>query len=185
MKLKGNGAMKNVIKLLLTCVISLAAFSAYAVTVNGSLTVGGVYVYDNTIPTDTTITLTDAWATGATGNVAGTVTGSPAGTGGVTANLDNFSAVNGFFVVEGWTLDLTSLVVNDPGTMFLDLSGTGVLTGNGLEATSAIWTFSAESSTSYSMTVTAAGIPAVPVPAAIWLFGSGLISLVTVARRKV
>jgi len=180
MKLKGNGTMKNVIKLLLTCFISLAASSTYAATVNGSLTVGGVY--DN-MPSNT-VTLTSAWATGATGDVIGTVDGLPLGTGGVTASLDSFSAVNGFFVVEGWTLDLTSLAVNDLGT-FLNLSGTGVLTGNGFDATSAIWTFSAENSTSYSMTVTAAGIPAVPLPAAFWLFGSGLISLVTVARRKV
>ena len=28
------------------------------------------------------------------------------------------------------------------------------------------------------------GVPAVPVPAAIWLFGSGLLGLITVARRK-
>ena len=37
---------------------------------------------------------------------------------------------------------------------------------------------------SYNMSVTAAGISAVPVPAAVWLFGSGLIGLIGVARRK-
>jgi len=28
------------------------------------------------------------------------------------------------------------------------------------------------------------GTPAVPVPAAVWLFGSGLIGLIGIARRK-
>jgi hypothetical protein len=173
--------MKNVISLLLTCFISLIATSGHAATVNGSLTVGGVY--DNT-PSNT-ITLTSVWTSGgATGDFIGTVFGSPVGTGGAMASLDSFSTVNSFFVVEGWTLDLTSLVVDVPNT-FLNLSGEGVLIGHGFDATEAIWSFSAESSTSYSMTVTVAGIPAVPVPAAIWLFGSGLIGLVGVARRKV
>jgi hypothetical protein len=178
--------MKNVLSLLLTCFISLVATSSYAATVNGSLTVGGVYVFDDTDTSNTTIALTTVWSSGPEGNVVGTIDGSPVGTGGVTANLDSFSAVNGFFVVEGWTLDLSSLLVNGPatGATFLNLSGAGVLTGHGFEATEAIWTFSAENATSYSMKVTAEGIPAVPVPAAIWLFGSGLLGLVGVARRK-
>jgi len=178
--------MKNVINLLLTCFISLAATSSYAATVNGSLLVGGVYVYDDKDTLNTTITLSTVWANSGAGNVDETLfTGDP-GIGGVTANLDSFSVVNDFFVVEGWTLDLTSLLVNAPGSLeFLNLSGAGVLVGHGFDATEATWTFSAESDTSYSMTVTAAGIPAIPVPAAIWLFGSGLIGLIGVARRKV
>ena len=173
--------MKNVINLLLTCFISLVATSSYAATVNGSLLVGGVY---ENVPSNT-IKLSTVWANAGTGDVDETLFTGDSGIGGVTANLDVFSAVNSFFVVEGWTLDLTSLLVNVPGSSkFLNLSGTGVLSGNGFDATEATWTFSAESTTSYSMTATAAGIPAVPVPAAIWLFGSGLIGLIGVARRK-
>ena len=175
--------MKNVINLLLICFISLAATSSYAATVNGTLTVGGTSVF---VPDDGNRTITlnnDVVATGALGDVIGTLTGT-LGMGGVEASLDSFIPVNDFFVVDGWTLDLTSLAVID-GANFLNLEGAGVLTGHGFEATEAIWSFSAEIDTSYSMEVTAAGIPAVPVPAAIWLFGSGLIGLIGVARRKV
>ena len=90
-----------------------------------------------------------------------------------------FSAVDNIFIIEGWQLDLTSLSITDQSAEILTLTGTGVLSGNG-ESTAATWEFSGNTGASYSMTVTA-----VPVPAAIWLFGSGLIGLVGIARKKV
>lgn len=71
--------------------------------------------------------------------------------------------------------------IADPRTTeTLTMSGTGILSGNGFDATNANWSFSAqETGSTYSMTVTAA-----PIPAAVWLFGSGLIGLIAVARRK-
>ena len=53
------------------------------------------------------------------------------------------------------------------------------MSGNGYDTTSATWSFSANNASFYSMSVAA-----VPVPAAVWLFGSGLIGLIGVARRK-
>lgn len=34
------------------------------------------------------------------------------------------------------------------------------------------------------VTLTAIDMPAVPIPAAVWMFGSGLIGLIGLARRK-
>lgn len=165
--------MKNVIKTLSTLFIVLSAINVNAATVNGALVVGGQY-----INTASDITLSTVWANGATGDIDGTVDiFTPAGTGG-TASLVAFAPVNNFFSVGGWTLDLTSLAIIDNGDI-LDLAGAGVLSGHGFDSTNVTWSFSAESATSYSMTVTA-----VPVPAAAWLFGSGLIGLISVARRK-
>jgi len=57
--------------------------------------------------------------------------------------------------------------------------------GNNGFTTSDVWgqlaTFTIDRSTS---TVSWAQFSAVPVPAAVWLFGSGLIGLIGIARRK-
>jgi hypothetical protein len=169
--------MKNVIKTLLALFVVLSAANANAVTVTSSLTVGGIY--DRTVALNTDdITLSTVWANGATGDFDGTVDmTTPEGTGGVPASLVTFVPVNNFFTVGGWTLDLTSLTSIDDGAR-LNLAGDGTLSGNGFYDLSVNWSFSA-GLTDYSMTVTA-----VPVPAAVWLFGSGLIGLVSVMRRK-
>jgi hypothetical protein len=59
----------------------------------------------------------------------------------------------------------------------IDLAGTGLLNGSELALR---WEFTCAN----DVIEGAVGVPAVPVPAAAWLFGSGLIGLVGVARRK-
>lgn len=86
--------------------------------------------------------------------------------------------VTDVFEIGGWTLDIDSLVVGQSGAV-VELDGTGIISGYGYTPTPVNWGFSAQTASSYSMTITA-----VPVPAAVWLFGSGLIGMVAVARRK-
>ena len=81
--------------------------------------------------------------------------------------------------IEGWSLELTSLNIQEQTTSNIKLFGNGIVSGNGFDATPSSWTFTTTAGSSYSMSVTA-----VPVPAAVWLFGSGLIGLVGIARRK-
>jgi len=175
--------MKIVMKILLTGLF-LVSVNVSAATVDGSLIIGGAY--NATGGTDlsdaTTIDLSTVFANGGTGDVDGTVNVfTPPGTGG-SASLASFAAVPGFFTVGGWTLDLSTLSIVDQTVGVLNLSGTGVLSGNGFDATNVDWSFSSQSETSYSMTVTSVGV--VPLPAAVWLFGSGLLGLVGIARRK-
>lgn len=59
----------------------------------------------------------------------------------------------------------------------IDLAGTGLLNGDELALR---WEFTCAN----DVIEGAVGVPAVPVPAAVWLFGSGLIGLVGIARRK-
>jgi len=59
----------------------------------------------------------------------------------------------------------------------IDLAGTGLLNGSELALR---WEFTCAN----DVIEGAVALPAVPVPAAVWLFGSGLIGLVAVSRRK-
>ena len=59
----------------------------------------------------------------------------------------------------------------------IDLADTGLLNGSELALR---WEFTCAN----DVIEGAVGVPAVPVPAAVWLFGSGLIGLVGIARRK-
>ena len=175
--------MKNVMKFLLVCT-SLVSTSVFAATINGSFGFQGGY--DAAGATDlsgvTTIDLTSLSANNfGTGDIIGTINiGNRVGTTGGSFSLDSFVAVTNLFTVAGWQFDLTSIAIVDQSNTKLTLLGEGVLSGHGFDPTNAEFSFSASSINSYSGTVTTV----VPVPAAVWLFGSGLIGLVGIARRK-
>lgn len=69
------------------------------------------------------------------------------------------------------------LITDDTVDFTIDLAGTGLLDGSELALR---WEFTCAN----DVIEGAVGVPAVPVPAAVWLFGSGLIGLVGIARRK-
>lgn len=178
--------MKIVIRTILTGFVMLASVTANAAFIDGTMTVSGDYIAiasdSNDLTTVSDITLSSVDPAGAaTLDFFTTVNfGTNDGSGGATANLSIFTPVNNFFTIGGWQLDLSTLIVeSDSRTDFLHLSGTGLVSGNSFQDTNATWSFSAENDTVYSMTVTA-----VPVPAAAWLFGSGLIALAGLSRRK-
>jgi hypothetical protein len=97
-----------------------------------------------------------------------------------TIDLDSFSPITNLFEIDGWQVGLDTLVINEISDSVMKLDGTGFITGNDYTKTAAVWDITGNTDGStYSMTITA-----VPVPAAVWLFGSGLVGLITVARRK-
>ena len=170
--------------LLATMVFGISTGIASAALITGGMGITGSYTADAT-----TLTL-NAVATGTSGT---SDFGDPLlpsnkvafGTPGTIVNgvivYDPFTTpVVDVLEIGGWQLDFATLIVAPNSTTEkLKLSGTGLLSGNGFDATSATWRFSANTASSYSMSITA-----VPVPAAVWLFGSGLICLVGLARRK-
>jgi len=184
--------MRSAIKVLLTGFVVLASSVANADYITGVMTLSGDYSVGASNSSDLT-TVTDV--TLSTVTTAGTATldfgttinfSTPDGASTVdnpfgTADLSAaFLPVNNFFTYAGWQLDLATLSVEgDTTPEFLHLSGTGVVSGNDYQSTGVTWSLSASNATAYSMTVTA-----VPVPAAVWLFGSGLIGLIGIARRK-
>ncbi|MES0328275.1 MAG: VPLPA-CTERM sorting domain-containing protein [Gammaproteobacteria bacterium] len=182
--------MRNVIRILLTTCIMLLSAAANAALIDGTMTISGNYVAtasdNNDLMTVTDITLSTVQTTGTATDDFGTTINffTADGSGGATADLTAFVPTSNFFTYGGWQLDLNTLMVEaDSSAGFLHLSGTGIISGNSYQNTSATWSFSAESTTSYSMSVTS--VTTVPVPTAVWLFGSGLIGLFGVARRKV
>lgn len=181
--------MSKMIKLILISVFSLASSSAFAATVAVDDTFGITGIYSATGGTDlsdaTLLQLSSLTATSASGDFATTISfPPPTGAAGNSANLAAFTDVSNFFTIAGWQLDLTSLSISDQTASLLTLAGAGVISGNGFDATIVNWTFSGDDAYTNSMTITSTGIAAVPVPAAVWLFGSGLLGLVGIARRK-
>lgn len=180
--------MKNVIKALLVCYLSILSMMVNADTIDGSFGIGGALTATMApLGTDlsdvTAISLSSVFGSAVNGiGDASNVTFFSAGAGGSTVSLAGL-VPNAFFTIEGWSFELTSLSIIDQESDLLTLKGTGRLSGNGFDATDAIWSFSTRSLNSYGMSIETV-ITTVPVPAAVWLFGSGLIGLAGIARRK-
>ena len=110
-----------------------------------------------------------------------------AATDGVSSG---FTPVTGELTGSDLTLDLNSWTAYWNGTSF-NQGASGVATTVDASGNfTASWTalvvggaFNGQTG-SWSITGTTDAPPAVPVPAAVWLFGSGLLGLVGVARRK-
>jgi len=188
--------MRSAIKVLLAGFIVLASSAANAGYITGVMTLTGDYAVgasnSSNLTTVTDVTLSTVMTAGTatvdfgstinffTADGANTVD-NPFG----TASLSVFSPVNNFFTYAGWQLDLATLTVGSDTTAdFLHLYGTGVVSGNNYQGTDVTWSLSASDASVYSMTVTTVPVTVVPVPAAVWLFGSGLIGLIGIARRK-
>ena len=167
--------------------LALAApLGSQAATVNGSLTVGGSYrsllaEIGGRISLDTIV----ADGYGTSGDFLTTVGDGDTG----IANNDLVYpgvVVDPLFNIGGWEIALSSSVIDYEDADYLFLSGTGTVRCIDLELcagfsdTAMSWNLSAQAAGgTYSMVVTT-----VPVPAAVWLFGTGLIGLAGVARRK-
>jgi len=174
----------------------LMAASLHAATISGELGVGGTYVAtfgpgDTSLDNVIGMSLDDtvAGTLGPVGLVANKASGDflppritplSFGTAG-TISIDSFVPVVDFLVMGGFHLDIITLdpVEYNATSDILHLAGTGLLTHDDFDSTQAKWEINAEADNNYSMTVAA-----VPVPAAVWLFGTGLIGLVGIARRK-
>lgn len=86
--------------------------------------------------------------------------------------------------VDGFTFSMDSVVVDFQSFNFLLLSGSGTVSGNGFDATEGTWKFSANTANSNTFSWSSSSATVVPVPAAVWLFGSGIIGMAGVARRR-
>ncbi len=178
--------MKSVIKVISICFLSIISLNANAISVlpiNGSFGITGALTTTPTAPSDLTavsaIALSTVFGSYTGSNDTSNVTFFSTGSGGAAENLTGSLTGNNFFSIEGWNFQLTSLTVIDQTSTLLSLKGNGILSGTNYLDTNATWSFSTASLSSYNMS-----IQTVPVPAAVWLFGSGLLGLVGIARRR-
>lgn len=150
-----------------------------AAPISGSLGVGGSFSTSGADVTNDWLFTIDS-VDGGTGSGVITVGLFSSGTvNNGDIDLDLFTPITDLFVIDGWQVDLETLVIGQTGSVW-ELGGTGFISGGVYDKTAAVWELTGnEVGSSYSMSITA-----VPVPAAMWLFGSGLIGLIGIARRK-
>lgn len=96
----------------------------------------------------------------------------------LSPNPVNLWSAGGF----NFTMDSVTIVSQDATALIL--SGTGTIIGNGFDATAATWEFTGQTASNITFSWSSSNSTVIPVPAAVWLFGSGLIGLIGVARRK-
>jgi hypothetical protein len=154
-----------------------------AASVTGSMGLTGAFTASGgtDLSDATSLDLTTATGTSGSGLIGTTVGFLTSGTiNNSPFTFNPSTAVNSLLTIGGWQVDLSTISIVDQTTSVLNLAGSGAISGNGYDLTPTQWTLSANATgNSYSMTVTA-----VPIPAAIWLFGSGLLGLIGIARKK-
>lgn len=168
----------------------LGAWSlANAASVTGSMGFYGAYSFGNgtDLGNTTSLNLVDVFGSNGGDGDLGNVNFFSLGTANSAFDFSPSVAIVDLLTIEGWQLDISTSAVVNQDTNNLNLTGTGVVScvdsvvcGTGFDPTTVVWDFSAQATgNSYSMSVTA-----VPVPAALWLFGSGLIALGGAVRKR-
>lgn len=196
--------MKNLTKTILTVlgigVLSCALFSqqAQAVPIQGSINfAGAVHLDNNNLALATTV---GTWfdisgnagfsnvAPGGTGDFAGIAAGTQATMTQWIFNPSTLTA--GLWSVGGFTFDLLTATVVTQTANFLNILGTGIISGNGFDPTAATWSFTISNSDGLPHPIFAFGASASTlgqqVPdggSAVALLGLALIGI-DVLRRK-
>lgn len=133
----------------------LLAQQAQANTIQGSISFAGAVQFDtNSLATATSVnTWLDIFgnpgfssvAPGATGDFSGI----PAGTQATMAQPWIFSPSTptpGLWSVGGFTFDLLSSAIVTQNATFLNITATGIISGNGFDPTAGTWSFTTQSS---------------------------------------
>jgi len=97
--------------------------------------------------------------------------------------ITGVSSITDFWSIGGFSFELTSVIkLSSSSATFLDLEGTGFISGNGFESTMGTWVFTGENDGS---TFTwSAGTASVTEPGMLALVGIGLVGF-AFSRRKV
>jgi hypothetical protein len=188
--------MKTLIKLTSIAAIAAAmlagATSLVAGPINGSITFNGtVQLSPNSISTATVAFSPTTKVASVAGDFSSFVSVNDIVALDASWTL-NSGPVSDFWVVDGFHFDLSSSAIVPPQGPFLNVSGSGIVWGNGFTPTSATWSFTIPPGSAGNLYSFAAATVTVvpnqhnPVPdsgVTALLLGLGLVSLNLVARR--
>ena len=125
--------------------LALAVPQAQAAPVNGAITFAGGATFDGPLATATTVTsFSNVKVHSVDGDFAGFVAVLDPTTMAATWTFNPSTPTPGLWSVGGFTFDLDSSTVVLQNSNNLLITGTGVVTGNGFDATPGIWNFSTQ-----------------------------------------
>ena len=181
--------LKKLPKLVAALAVSTACMGANAAsyTLNGEITsCSGVCTIFTAVGQSAEFTFdgTDGPGSIATGDISNVGISLSTPSGGALA------FVNGFALSSSLTVDSSNLLSGGAVTLQGTGSTTGIVAQSAIDLDTGTWTAFVVSSTDNSLEQIASGsitggtVSAVPVPAAAWLFGSALVGLAGVGRRR-
>jgi VPDSG-CTERM motif len=157
--------MKNITNTILAVVVAglissvLSTQQAEAARINGTIDFAGSVTFDtNSLATAHQVTQwRDVFGNLGFSNVAdtsGDFSSIPLGTQATMATPWIFSPSTptpGLWSVGGFTFDLLSATVVTQNATFLNISGTGIVSGNGFAPTTATWAFTVQNASSHAL----------------------------------
>jgi hypothetical protein len=179
---------KTLLAVLATGVLSCAVFSqqAQATQINGNINFAGSVQFDTNLLQNVTKVVTwfdilnhagfSSVAPGGTGDFAGIAPGTQATMAQPWIFIPS-TPTPGLWSVGGFTFDLLTSTVVTRNSTFLNISGTGIVSGNGFDPTSMAWSFTAQSANGRPRTIFSFSANGVAVPdggATVMLLGAAL-----------
>jgi hypothetical protein len=161
-----------------------------ASAINGSITFAGAVQFDtNSLATATRVnTWFDSNGNAGFSSVMLGATGAfafiPAGTQATMAPWIFTTPTAGLWSVGGFTFDLLSSTIVTQNAAFLNITGTGIISGNGFDPTVGTWRFSSQTPGGPIFSFSASSAPVPDGGSAVALLGIAFIA-VEVLRRKV
>jgi hypothetical protein len=187
---------KTLLAVLATGVLSCAVFSqqAQASQINGNINFAGSVQFNTNLLQNVTRVVTwydilnhagfSSVAPGGTGDFAGIAPGTQATMAQPWIFIPS-TPTPGLWSVGGFTFDLLTSTVVTRNSTFLNISGTGIVSGNGFDPTSMEWSFTAQNAGGRPRTIFSFSANGVAVPdggTTVMLLGAAL-GVLGMARR--
>jgi VPDSG-CTERM motif len=190
---------KTILAFLATGLLSCALFSqqAQASAIQGNINFAGAVAFDtNSLATATrVVTWFDSNGNpgfssvqaGGTGDFAGILAGTQA-TMAQPWIFNPSTPTPGLWSVGGFTFDLLTSTVVTQNATFLNISGTGIVSGNGFDPTAMEWSFTAQSAGGRTRTIFSFSANGVAVPdggSTVALLGLALTGIEVLRRKSI
>jgi hypothetical protein len=155
--------------------------------ITGTIDFGGTVTFDTT--SLATATRVNIWNTSFVLQSSGDFSSIAPGTNVTMAApwiFNPSTPTNSLWSVGGFTFDLNASVIVQQTSNFLNVTGTGVISGNGFSPTPGTWSFTASDSNGSNRTTFGfqTDSAAVPEPTSMTLLGMGAITVAFLLRRN-